>query len=55
MGKQSLPDILIQLICWVVGEYIDLLQNYDVEDVLEKFYQMLTWRFAGEYLPFELV
>lgn len=46
MGKQSLPDILIQLICWVVGEYIDLLQNYDVEDVLEKFYQMLTWRFA---------
>lgn len=47
MEKLMLPDILVKLICWVVGEYIDEEDGYDIGEIINKFYAMLHRRFHG--------
>ncbi|XP_003382933.2 PREDICTED: AP-4 complex subunit epsilon-like [Amphimedon queenslandica] len=43
---QELPDVLIKIICWVVGEYVyEVEDEYQVEDVLEKITGLLQLEF----------
>lgn len=48
MEKPMLPDILVKLISWVVGEYIDSEDGYDIGEVIDNFYGMLHMRFNGK-------
>lgn len=44
LEKPSLPDVLIKIICWVVGEYAYVLEDTESEEVLEKVTQLLQRR-----------
>ena len=48
LNKASLPDIVVQLICWVLGEYFDLLEDYDVQDIIDKLYNLLPRKHTGK-------
>lgn len=47
LEKPNLPDILIQLICWVLGEYIYCIQSDEIESVLMKFIKLIEKNFQG--------
>ena len=49
MDKPILPDVLVKLICWVVGEYIDPEDGYYMEEVISKLYALLYRRYSGEF------
>ena len=49
MEKPSLPDVLVKLICWVVGEYVDSDDGYDMKEIVDKLYGMLDRRFNGMF------
>ncbi|XP_065066485.1 uncharacterized protein LOC135692305 [Rhopilema esculentum] len=41
IDKDTIPDILTQVVCWVIGEYSYLATHCDPEDVLEKLCNLL--------------
>lgn len=47
MEKPMLPDILVKMIAWVVGEYVIEEDGYDLGEIVHKFYAMLHRRFHG--------
>lgn len=50
LDKPVIPDILIQLACWVVGEYFDLIEDYTADDVVALLYKVLLRKFHGRWL-----
>ena len=45
LDKPVLPDILVQLACWVVGEYLDCVDDYDSEDITKLLCKVLQRKF----------
>jgi len=45
LRKPNLPEILIKLVVWVLGEYISLIEYYDVGDILQNMYRMLEMEY----------
>jgi len=50
MSKHSLPDLLVKLTCWVVGEYMEPEDGYDVAEIVDKMYAMLCQHYSGTYV-----
>jgi len=48
IDKQHLPDLLIQVICWVLGEYSYLATHWEPEDVMGKLCSLFKRRFTDE-------
>ncbi|CAI8050732.1 AP-4 complex subunit epsilon-1 [Geodia barretti] len=48
LDKPNLPDILIKIICWVVGEYSYVLEDTDTEEILEKITRLLMRTFEDK-------
>ncbi|XP_065884904.1 uncharacterized protein [Dysidea avara] len=51
ISKPSLPDILIKIICWVVGEYAYLCEDVSSEEILKKITSLLNRKFDDKDTP----
>ena len=48
LAKPMLPDILMQIVCWVLGEYGYLCRDADLESISERLCDTIERQFAQD-------